>query len=780
MKASINIDINKIILIVLVVLMIVPFSIDILGISLAKISTVIVGFIFLYLLIKRKDEIQELLNTKFIFFTILLSVTILLSLIANYRTIMFNDLYEAIKYIIFIIVTIVTILLCKEKENYIFLLKMVSMVMIIIGILGIIQYFNPFSINEQYITSYAPTQYETLVNDYPTPRIVGTKPNPSVYGFLVSLGIYFNLMYYKYAKKKWMVWISLALCLINLMMTLTRTIQIAFLCSLILFVLINVWIKKGWKKAVQITGITIIVFLIILLAMPSSLTWRLFQVLDFSNANSWMQRVNKWDDYLRLFSQNAFLGIGPVKNYVQEMGYIDSEWIQMLLQYGILGFATYIITLLSPIFEWIKRKENNNILKYYIPILTIVVINNISSSSLISFDTAIGFYIIIGLILTKPITNDSKSNEHSNKEEILYINYVDMNNTLSGSSVRPRKIYDAFIEEKYNIKLLSGSILKTDKKNRISKVKEVSKWLDNNVPKYCYIESPPSERILYREDRNLIKKIHRMGIKIGYFYRDAYYEFGKETIFNNQNINIFTKKYIKYILYNLFLIRDKILLKNNVDIVYFPSLSMSKYFNFKDMRVLPPAGDFVEDIQNLNAEGIIYVGGISKRYGIELLMEALDKINKKQHVILRLVCRANEVCNIKKEYQEKDWLKIYNTSNKNDLKELYNNSKIALIPIEKSKYNNFAIPIKLFEYMQYNVPIVATNNLEVRNIIEKYNIGIVTESDAEKYADAILKIYNDEELYLKLKDNEKNALLSENLWKHRVQKINEDLTTLEE
>ena len=81
--------------------------------------------------------------------------------------------------------------------------------------------------------------------------------------------------------------------------------------------------------------------------------------------------------------------------------------------------------------------------------------------------------------------------------------------------------------------------------------------------------------------------------------------------------------------------------------------------------------------------------------------------------------------------------------------------------------------------MQYNMPIVATNNLEVKNIIEKYNIGIATDADAEKYADAILKIYNDEELYLKLKDNERNALLSENLWKHRIQKINEDLTALE-
>ena len=134
MKTKININTNKIILIMLVVLMILPFSIDILGISLAKISTVIIGIVFSYLLIKRKVEIKKMLHTKFIIFNILLSVVILLSLIANYNTIMFNDLYEFAKYIIFIIVAIIIMSMCKEKENNIFLLKTISIVMIIIGI----------------------------------------------------------------------------------------------------------------------------------------------------------------------------------------------------------------------------------------------------------------------------------------------------------------------------------------------------------------------------------------------------------------------------------------------------------------------------------------------------------------------------------------------------------------------------------------------------------------------------------------------------------------------
>mgnify|MGYP001625576395 FL=1 len=58
----------------------------------------------------------------------------------------------------------------------------------------------------------------------------------------------------------------------------------------------------------------------------------------------------------------------------------------------------------------IKDKENRNNLKYFIPILIIIAINNISASTLISFESAIGFYIIIGLILSNSdkITNANK------------------------------------------------------------------------------------------------------------------------------------------------------------------------------------------------------------------------------------------------------------------------------------------------------------------------------------------------------------------------------------
>ena len=399
MEIAKKLDTNKIILVLLAVFMILPSTIEICGISIFKIATFIIVGICIWLWITKKEELQRNFKNIFIVCNMILALVIFLSLLINIKSAKFNDIFEVARYIIFATITAIILTICDEKKYYIFLLKVINVLMIIICIFGIIQYFNPFSINEMYIKSYAPTQSTTLINDYPTPRIVGTKPNPSVYGVLVALGVYFNILYYKYAKNKFIVWTSIALCIVNLMMTLTRTIQIAFGVSILLLILISVWMRKGWKKAIKITGIVILLLFLLLLLLPNSLTWRLFQIFDFSNANSWVERLNKWEDYTKIINENILIGIGPVKNHVQELGYVDSEWIQTFLQYGILGFIAYIAMLLSPFYIYWKYRTNKSILKFYLPVFFIIIINNISSSSLISFDTAIGFYLIIGLVL---------------------------------------------------------------------------------------------------------------------------------------------------------------------------------------------------------------------------------------------------------------------------------------------------------------------------------------------------------------------------------------------
>lgn len=407
-----KIDINKILLFIVVLLMIMPISVKIFNISLVKVTAVIIIFIFGYLWKKKgTEEIKKVVNNKFVILNFVFSIIIAVSLLVNYRTIQVNDFYEVLKYILFPVVTMIVMLICKEQKYYMFFLKTISIVMIIISIWGIIQYYNPFSINELYIRSYAPTQYETLVNGYDSPRIVGIKTNPAVWGLLVSIGVYFNFLYYKYSKNKFWCIISTILCIVNLMMTLTRTIQIAFIVSIMLYILIKSLLKQGWKKAILMLLATIGIMGIIICILPKNITWRLMQVFDLTNTTSWIGRTEKWENYGDIIKTQPIFGVGPVKNYVKELGYIDSELIQNLLQYGLSGFIIYLVMLISPIYIYIKDKSKKHILEYYVPILVMILVNNIAAASLILFDTAISIYAIIGVIMLKENFETRKEEE---------------------------------------------------------------------------------------------------------------------------------------------------------------------------------------------------------------------------------------------------------------------------------------------------------------------------------------------------------------------------------
>ena len=164
---------------------------------------------------------------------------------------------------------------------------------------------------------------------------------------------------------------------------------------------------------------------------------------------------------------------------------------------------------------------------------------------------------------------------------ILYINYVDDKKLLSGSSVRPAKILKAFSESGHEVIVLSGNQFNSD---RVRKVKNMLKELKHVRLELCYIESP-TYPIVQHSDRTLIKRIHQIGIPMAYFYRDFYRKF-PEQFPRKTGIVGHLKDYGLDVLQYL---TDRVI--KNCDIVYFPSMEATKLFDYKDKRVLPPAGE---------------------------------------------------------------------------------------------------------------------------------------------------------------------------------------------
>lgn len=352
--------------------------------------------------------------------------------------------------------------------------------------------------------------------------------------------------------------------------------------------------------------------------------------------------------------------------------------------------------------------------------------------------------------------------------KVLFICFADFGRADSGSSVRPQKMYRAFVEAGHEVKLLCGSDGNDCRAERRKSVAEINRWLDSERPDICYIESPVGQ-IMLDEDIRLIKRLHRMGIPTGYFIRDYYRKFPELFPRRNGIINRLKELYL-----DVRQAKTDAVLKY-VDVVYLSSEQGKKLFNYKDMRLLPPAGENHLPATKKFSKTGIYVGGVSDIYGVDVLLDAYGLVNGEgEEYRLIIVTRSSEWKAFKHPLKNAPWLEVYHVSGE-ELKPLYEKASVAMAPKRTNAYNKIAISIKIFEYMGYGLPIVAADEQAMDSIIENYGLGIVARNTPEGFAKAIMQIFADETRYRLYCDNCRKALLKENLWIHRVNTVLSDL-----
>lgn len=354
--------------------------------------------------------------------------------------------------------------------------------------------------------------------------------------------------------------------------------------------------------------------------------------------------------------------------------------------------------------------------------------------------------------------------------KVLYICFADFSRADSGSSVRPQKMYKAFLERGHEVKLLCGSDGNDCRKERKKNVAEINSWLNSEKPDICYIESPTGA-IMLDCDIRLIKRIHRMGIPIGYFMRDFHSKFPEIFPRRKGFVNSLKDLYLD--------IRQKktFAVLNNVDIVYLPCDETKVLFDYPDMRALPPAGENHWIDKRKFRYTAIYVGGISQHYSLGELLDAYTVLNENEEKYRLILCaRKNEWESFEHPHKNASWLEVHHASGE-ALAALYSSADIGLlIPKAGSAYNDVTLSVKIFEYMSYGLPIVAAHCVAMDNVINKYSIGITTKSAPHEFANAIKKMFDDKMKYDAFRANEKTALLNENLWVHRVDAIIDDLS----
>lgn len=356
---------------------------------------------------------------------------------------------------------------------------------------------------------------------------------------------------------------------------------------------------------------------------------------------------------------------------------------------------------------------------------------------------------------------------------VLYVTYIDFDKALSGSSVRPQNMYRAFLQCGYDVKLLKGQ--QNKRKQRRANVREVLEWLDANRPDICYVE-PPTGPFFNSIDHRLLKKVHKMGIPIGLFYRDAYWRYN--LIDYGKGLLPALKAWVIKAMQK----RDYRLFKEYCDIVYITSQLAAEEWDFKKINLLPPGCNLPENIETADRKpGVcaIYVGGVNKRYGTFAMLDAFKLINSEgTKVPLKLICRQAEwdSCGDYRALAQTDWLDVMHIEGE-ALAQQYLTCDLALCPLEKDFYNDMAMPIKLLEYMSYGKPVVVTECVEMRNFVNKYQTGIVTAYNAEDIAGGVLRMAQDDALRQRLTQN-CLAAREQNTWAKRAEQVVSDLTSL--
>ncbi|MGV3763840.1 glycosyltransferase [Parapedobacter sp.] len=340
---------------------------------------------------------------------------------------------------------------------------------------------------------------------------------------------------------------------------------------------------------------------------------------------------------------------------------------------------------------------------------------------------------------------------------------------------------EAFRDIGYDVDVIMG-----EAKERKRKIKLVEQNIRNGVKyEFMYSESstmptPLTERHHLPThlflDYNFWKLCQSQSIPIGLFYRDVYWRFDEYT----DSVGKLKSWYTTFF-YNL----DITYYKKYIDFVFLPTVRMSKVVpQLQGVNVcdLPPAVNVngQSTKRNFNKENgdkihIIYVGGISSFYNLELFCQVVSDLNN--HFTLTICCRKEEWLANQIRYEKyliNNNIEILHEKGEN-LKNLYEKADMGCLYMEPHHYRSFAMPMKLFEYLEFKLPILTVSDTAAGDFVLDNRIGWVIPYDSKSLSDCLHKLIDDKARIMDFEENIEKAI-EENTWSSRAAKVAESLT----
>lgn len=166
---------------------------------------------------------------------------------------------------------------------------------------------------------------------------------------------------------------------------------------------------------------------------------------------------------------------------------------------------------------------------------------------------------------------------------------------------------------------------------------------------------------------------------------------------------------------------------------------------------------------------VLYQGALSKGRGVDLLLESF-KLRNDDKIVVVFMGYGDFEEDVK--YSSNNYNNIfYHTAVAPEIVLTYTSSADFGIHVIKNTCLNhyYCLPNKFFEYSMAGLPVIVSNMKEMKEMVEKYNMGIVAEKES---IDSINKAI-DEILRLDIEQMKKNArrCAEENAWEMQEEKM---------
>ncbi len=200
------------------------------------------------------------------------------------------------------------------------------------------------------------------------------------------------------------------------------------------------------------------------------------------------------------------------------------------------------------------------------------------------------------------------------------------------------------------------------------------------------------------------------------------------------------------------------------------SKNMCVVENYADLELMSP----YQVIDRSACNGMVYIGQVSSKKGVLVMLEVLNNLICRGHQISLAVIGEMVEPGLKQKIASLPFYgkikKHLQFHNQLELTESYKIAKAGFVGLcltDELIETQEIYPTNIFEYMSVGLPVVASNISIYRAVIERRECGIVAPfSDIDAISDSIEKIYQDKELQKLFSANGPKAVSLNYNWAH--------------